>query len=99
MNYYIPDTFDVDSFINAMSPDSIKPFKKQHLLYILDLITSIPANNKKLVLQDGFVPISANALQKKVRNYKQYLEYLISNGVFIVKRQYIPGEKSRCSLT
>jgi hypothetical protein len=95
MKYYIPGSFDIDFFISGILTSSISPFKKQHLLYILDLITSIPANNKGLGLKNGFVPINAKTLQKKVRNYKQYLEYFVANGVLIVNRQYIPGEKSR----
>jgi len=95
MKYYIPDSFDIDFFITRIPTSSIKPFKKKHLLYILDLITSIPANNKALDLKEGFVPINAKILQNKVRNYKQYLEYLVTSGVLIVNKHYIPGEKSR----
>lgn len=95
MKYFIPSSIDVDLFISQIPVGVINPFKRQHLLYILDLITSIPANNKGLVLRDGFVPINAKALQNKVRNYKQYLSYLVSSGVLLIDRQYIPGEKSR----
>lgn len=95
MKYFIPRPLDIDYLVNSNALTTIKPFKKKHLFYILDLITSIPANNKGLELEAGFVPINAKTLQKKVRNYKQYLEYLVANGVLIVNRQYIPGEKSR----
>lgn len=95
MKYFIPSTIDLDLFISQIPVGVINPFKRKYLLYILDLITSIPANNKGLILRDGFVPINAKALQNKVRNYKQYLSYLVSSGVLWVDSQYIPGEKSR----
>jgi hypothetical protein len=95
MQYYIPSSLDIDLLLNQYPPDSINSFKKAKLLYILDLVTTIPANNKGLQLSNGFVPINAQLLQKKVRNYKQYLDYLVASNVFEVSKQYIPGEKSR----
>ncbi len=95
MKYYIPDSIDIDSLIEQIPVGIIKPFKKQHLLYILDLIASIPANNKGMMLKNGFVPINAKALQNRVRNYKQYLDYLVTSGIFLRNNHYIPGEKSR----
>lgn len=95
MKYYVPNNLDIDQHINLYIPSNIIPFQKSKLLYILDLVTTIPANNKGLELSNGFVPINAKMLQTKVRNYKQYLDYLISSKVFEVNKQYIPSEKSR----
>jgi hypothetical protein len=95
MTYFIPESLQIGSLLYHFSTEGIKPFKKHHLLYILDLITSIPANNKGFILQNGFVPINAKTLQKKVRNYNQYLKYLVSSNVLYVNKHYIPGEKSR----
>ena len=95
MEYYIPETLDIDQYIKEIPSNVINPFKKAKLLYIIDLITTIPANNKGLKLMNGYVPINAQFLQKKVRNYKQYLDYLVATNVFEVSKQYIPGERSR----
>jgi hypothetical protein len=95
MKYFIPDSIDIDLLISQIPTDSSKLIKKRYLLYVLDLITSIPANNKALILKDGFVPINAKMLQRKVRNYRQYLEYLVANNILLINKQYIPGERSR----
>lgn len=95
MEYYIPETLNIDRYIKEIPPNVINSFKKAKLLYIIDLITTIPANNKGLKLMNGYIPINAQFLQKKVRNYKQYLDYLVETNVFEVSKQYIPGEKSR----
>lgn len=95
MQYYIPSSLDIDLLLNQYLPNNIKVFKKEKLLYILDLVTTIPTNNKGLELINGFVPINAKKLQKKVRNYKQYLDFLVTANVIEVSKHYIPGEKSR----
>lgn len=95
MQYYIPSSLDIDLLLNQYLPNNIKEFKKEKLLYILDLVTTIPTNNKGLELINGFVPINAKKLQKKVRNYKQYLDFLVTANVIEVSKHYIPGEKSR----
>lgn len=93
--YYIPENLDLDYFIKNYPPISIKTFKKTKMLYILDLITTIPVYNKGLLLVNDFVPINAQLLQKKVRNYNQYLDYLVNLNIVEVNKQYLPGLKSR----
>lgn len=95
MCYYIPENLDLDLFIKNYPPTSIANFCKTKLLYILDLITTIPVYNKGLLLVNDFVPLNAQLLQRKVRNYKQYLDYLITQNIVEVNKQYIPGVKSK----
>ena len=73
--YYIPENLDLDLILKNYPPISINAFKKTKMLYILDLITTIPVYNKGLLLVNDFVPLNAQLLQKKVRNYNQYLDY------------------------
>lgn len=95
MCYYIPENLDLDLVITNYPPTSITTFSKTKMLYILDLITTIPVYNKGLLLVSDFVPLNAQLLQRKVRNYKQYLDYLIAQNILEVNKQYIPGVKSR----
>jgi hypothetical protein len=92
MKYFIPDSIDIDLLISQIPTDSSKLIKKRYLLYVLDLITSIPANNKALILKDGFVPINAKMLQRKVRNYRQYLEYLVANNILLINKHIFLGK-------
>src|SRR5687767_4229686 len=94
MKYFIPQNLGIDKFIEEVPPSGISGFKKENLLYILDLITSIPSTNKNLVLRNGYVPINSVILQKKVRNYKAYLNYLLENRIIVTDNHYIKGKKS-----
>src|ERR1051325_9466531 len=93
MKYFIPENLNIDFLLEQTPPVRIKRFKKEHLLYILDLITNIPATTKSILLSD-YVPINSVLLQKKVRNYRVYLDYLIENKVLITDNQYKRGRKS-----
>lgn len=94
MTYFIPANLDLDKLLSEHIP-SIKNFKKQYLLYIIDLITTIAANNKDLINTKGFIPINAALLQKKIRNYKEYINYLIESGIIETDNRYVSGEKSK----
>jgi len=91
----IPNSLNTDDLISEHSPRAIFNFRKENLVYIIDLIYSIPANNKKLITEDGFVSINASFLQKKIRNYYQYLKYLLKAGVLICDNQYKKGVKCK----
>ena len=74
MKHFIPAALDIDKLLTTLPPANITNFKRDHLIYILDLITSVPATNKGLELINGFVPIKASILQSRVKNYRQYLD-------------------------
>lgn len=56
-------------------------FDPDKIIYILGLLSSIPARNKDLIREDGFVPINAERLNKRMTDYRFYLDYLIDTGV------------------
>lgn len=96
MKMFIPENLDVDALLKAYPPHGIHKFKKEHLLYILHLITAIPATNKDLDCFKGFVPIYSPVLQKKIRNYRVYLDYLVSRTrILVTNNQYIVGLRSK----
>lgn len=96
MKMFIPENLDVDALLKAYPPYGIQNFKKEHLLYILHIITAIPATNKDLDCFMGFVPISSAILQKKIKNYREYLDYLVfRTKVLITNNQYFVGWRSK----
>lgn len=94
MKRFIPAGLDIDKLLTAQPPTNIANFKKDHLIHILDLVTSIPATNKSLQLNDGFVPIQASILQSRIKNYRQYLDYLLRAEVLLTDNRYIKGVKA-----
>ena len=75
LKQYIPS--DVDEIIRKDPVTNISNFKKDHLVHILHLITEIPANKERFDEARGFVPINSQLLKKRIRNYQEYLQYLI----------------------
>ena len=73
-------------------------FKYDHAYYIVHLICSIPLYEKKCDAITG-VPLSAKALQKIIPNYKEYLQWLIDNGVIKTNNHYDKGKARKYSLT
>ena len=94
MNYFIPGNLDLDTLIQTHPPSQIDKFNLNHLIYILHLLVSIPASNKDLEIEDGYIPINAQLLQRYVKNYRQYLDYLIFNGIVFSNNSYTKGKKS-----
>jgi hypothetical protein len=95
MKYFLPANLDIDKALQDRPPTNIKSFKKEHLLYIIHLINWIPATNKGLEIRNGYVPISSSLLQRKIRNYRSYFDYLLTNKIIESDNQYIKGKKSK----
>lgn len=95
MKQFIPANLDIDKLIREKPPHYIDSFKRDKLIHLIHLITSIPATNKDLELPDGFVPLYSPVLQKRIRNYSDYLDYLLDNNVILTDDRYIPGLKSK----
>ena len=49
--------------------------------YLIHLTIDLPARNKNLIDHNGYVPFKAEILQKKRRNYRDHLDYLVANKV------------------
>jgi hypothetical protein len=94
MKLFLPDTIDIDQLLLEKPSTGIKKFKRDHLIYIMHLILAIPAANKDLAMGSCFVPIHARTLQGKVKNYLEYIDYLLEQGIIERDNQYIPGVKS-----
>jgi hypothetical protein len=90
MYYYMPSNLDVESLIKNNPPTEFKRnFKKHHLLYILDKISTIPAYNKNIDIRNGYVPICSKYLQNVTPDYRNYLQYLQKLEVIEINRRII----------
>lgn len=95
MKNFIPRNLDVDGLLRKYPPYEVEKFSKDKLIYILHLLYSIPATNKDLEIPNGFVPIYSKILQRRIRNYNEYIDYLLRTRVIETDNWYIPGMKSR----
>jgi len=41
------------------------------------------------------VPISAEKLSSRIRDYKKYLKYLLESGIFVTNGSYVVGERCK----
>jgi hypothetical protein len=81
----------VQELIRLHPPVDIKSFSIDKLIHCIDLITSIPANNKDLNIIKGWVPIHSDIIRKPIPNYKQYMNYLQAVGVIECNNSYTVG--------
>jgi len=94
LTLYIPDRIDMDRILEQNPPNF--RCNKDHFVYILSLITSIPSRRRELIEQNnGYTPINKSILQKRNRDYAKYIKYLVDNGIVKENRQYKPGVFSR----
>ena len=94
LTLYLPDNIDIDRLLSE-KPPGFKYFR-DCFVYILHLITAIPARKRdEFEKGNGFTPLNRQLLQKRIHDYKQYLDYLIENYILIEDGYYIPGEKSK----
>lgn len=89
------NTGHIRSVTQDGSLSSSQYFDKDRLIYIIGLISSIPARNKDSITEDGYVPINSKLIRNAFKDYHPYLDYLIRTGVLCTDGQYIQGEKSK----
>lgn len=89
---FIPENLDLDILIRT-KPPLITNFHLDYLVYLIGLLIEIPLKNKDIEMD--YIPINSKLVQRRVRNYRKYLDYLISCGVIIENKQYIVGSKSK----
>jgi len=70
-------------------------FNIKKMNYILGLLSEIPANNKNLILENGYIPIHSSTIRNNIKDYLLYIDYLIATHVIVSDNTYIVGEKSK----
>src|SRR6218665_3203717 len=88
----IPVTLDLNTLLKEHQPKF--KYHIDYFYYLLGTITELKIKDKDKH-DDDFVELYSPLLQKKVHNYKQYLDYLLEHDVLITDGQYIKGEKSK----
>lgn len=98
-NIVLPVNFDLDALLALYPPEehgfnSSLRFTKDKIYYFLALLSTIPARNKDLIDEDGWVPITISYIRKNIRDIISYKDYLVNTGVLECYATYIPGVKS-----
>ena len=94
MLFYLPENLDLENLMHYNRP-RFKPFKSDKLRYIIHTLNARRLYDKDLMYED-FIPLNAVILQKKIQNYKQYLDYLIHDLKIVeTDGSYKVGSKSR----
>ena len=89
---FIPENLNIEELIR-INPPTIPNFHIDYLVYMIGLLIEIPLANKDIEM--NYVPINSKLSQRRVRNYRKYLDYLISCDVILEDKQYIVGSKSK----
>ncbi|KAB4464819.1 hypothetical protein GAN98_06545 [Bacteroides thetaiotaomicron] len=93
--FVVDNTGHIRSVARNGSLSSSLLFDPDRLIYIIGLISSIPARNKDSITEDGYVSINSTLIRNTFKDYFSYLDYLIRTGVLCTDGQYIQGEKSK----
>lgn len=94
LDLFIPQNLDVDKLLRENPPN--KKLKRDKLIYILHLINWLHSRKKdSLENSDGYTHISRFVLNKTIKNYKDYIEYLKNCKIIEEDKNYIVGKKSR----
>lgn len=67
-----------------------------NLAFVIGAVSSSLAKRKDAIIKgSSYVPINAQVLQNRVRDYKPFLEWAVEHEILECDGYYIPGEKSR----
>ena len=93
LTLYVPENIDIDRLLFENPPNF--RYERDCFVYILYLISSIPARKRDIIEKNnGYTPINKKFLQKRIHEYKKYIDYLKTQGIVEENRQYKPGKSS-----
>ena len=93
LTLYIPSNFDIDKLVKD-NPPTFK-YHRDKFIYLAQLINDLPSRKKTDKVLVDYVPFYSKLIQRRVRDYRKHLDYLVEQGVFEENKQYIVGKKSR----
>ncbi len=93
LTLFIPKNVEIDRLLGENPPGF--HYYRDCFVYILHIISSIPNGNWDLLDENGFSAVNKKILQKRIHDYKPYVDYLVAQGVITESRHYIPDKKSR----
>lgn len=91
LTLYVPENLHIDELLKE-NPPKFK-YQRDFFIYLVHLINDIPSRSKESYVD--YVPLNSTLLQRRNRQYREHLDYLIEVGVFNENAQYIVGSKSR----
>ncbi|MVO08551.1 hypothetical protein GOQ30_05170 [Flavobacterium sp. TP390] len=91
LTLYIPSNLDIDEILKVTPPNF--KFHRDYFIYLLHLVTDIPSRNKDVEMV--YVPFYSALIQRRVRDYRNYLDYMVNNSILIENHQYVVGKSSR----
>jgi len=89
--FYVPENLNIDEILSKYPPEFPvkRKFNRDHLIQIIDLLCTLPAQKKDILTKDEFIPICAARLNTYVFAYQYYLQYLEKIGVIICDNKYV----------
>lgn len=89
----LPSNFNLAEHINNYPPkecgfDSKYNFDKEKVKFLLGSLSTVIAENKDLIVDDGYVPLNSTFLNAFITDYNHYLWYLINTGVIECNETY-----------
>lgn len=89
----LPSNFNLDEHINTYPPEecgfsSKLNFDKEKVKIILGSLSTVIAENKDLIVDDGYAPLNSTFLNGFMTDYNHYLWYLINTGVIECNETY-----------
>lgn len=90
---FIPSNLDLDKVLKDCPPTF--KFEKDNFVYLINLVYKLFNPKKSDEFGDIFSRFHSAMLQRRVRNYREHLNYLIEQKILFEDRQYIVSKKSR----
>lgn len=91
-HWEIPCSIDLEGFLKKYPPDF--EYKVDHFYFIIEYLAK-GMEQGDLDQNLGFINTSSVRLQKRIRNYKQYLDHMLEHRFIRTDMEYIPGVKSK----
>lgn len=101
-NIVLPKSFNLGVHLTKYPPenygfaDSRLKFSEDKIYYFLSLLSTIPARNKDLIDESGWIPINIAKVKHNIKDIVQYKNYLVNTNVLECNNLYIPGVRSCC---
>lgn len=91
-HWEIPSSIDIEGFLEKHPPSF--NYKVDHFYFIIEYLAK-GMEQGDLDQNLGFINTSSVKLQRRIRNYKQYLDHMLEFGFIRTDMEYIPGVKSK----
>ena len=98
MRFRIPENLNIDELIREnWTAFYGNKLKKEKLIFVLDAVIKSRAQHRNEINEhtNPYAPLSSEYLQEVVHDYRNYLNFLLANGILLTDNQFIVGEKCK----